>query len=162
VGETGSTSRRWRSDRGGVSTVFPRPAWQNVKIKSLNKGSIDGRVAPDIAALSGSPYYDLIFVGKDAPNGGTSASAPLWAALIARVAAGLPASKRQRFLAPLLYGNASNGQPVGKIASRDITVGNNASSPSPGVGYKATTGFDAVTGWGVPDGVKLQAALAAI
>ena len=31
---------------GGVSTLFPRPAWQNVKIKSLNKGSIDGRVAP--------------------------------------------------------------------------------------------------------------------
>jgi kumamolisin len=147
---------------GGVSTVFPRPAWQKVKIKSLNKGSIDGRVAPDIAALSGSPYYDLIFVGKDAPNGGTSASAPLWAALIARVAAGLPASKRQRFLTPLLYENGSNGQPVGKIASRDITVGNNASSPSPGKGYKATPGFDAVTGWGVPDGVKLQAALAAI
>jgi kumamolisin len=101
-------------------------------------------------------------VGKDAPNGGTSASAPLWAALIARVAAGLPASKRQRFLTPLLFENGSNGQPVGKIASRDITVGNNASSPSPGKGYKATPGFDAVTGWGVPDGVKLQAALAAI
>jgi kumamolisin len=52
---------------GGVSTRFPRPAWQNVKVKSLNAGTIDGRVAPDIAALSGPPYYDLIFVGKDAP-----------------------------------------------------------------------------------------------
>jgi kumamolisin len=147
---------------GGVSTVFPRPAWQKVKVKSLNSGSIDGRVAPDIAALSGPPFYDLVFVGKDAPNGGTSASAPLWAALIARINGGLPASKQQRFLTPLLYQNVSSGQPVGKSASRDITSGNNASNPEPGKGYKAGSGFDAVTGWGVPDGVKLLNALTAI
>ncbi|HVP55093.1 MAG TPA: S53 family peptidase [Candidatus Eisenbacteria bacterium] len=147
---------------GGVSGKFPRPAWQNVKVKSLNSGSIDGRVMPDVAALSGPPLYDLIFLGKDAPNGGTSASAPLWAALIARVNVNLPASKQQRFLASLLYQNNSGGQPVGKSASRDITSGNNASHPQPGVGYKAGNGFDAVTGWGVPDGVKLQTALAAI
>lgn len=147
---------------GGVSTVFSRPAWQNVKVKSLNSGSIDGRVAPDIAALSGPPFYDLIFLGKDAPNGGTSASAPLWAALIARVNAKLPAVKQQRFLTPLLYQDGSNGQPVGKGSSRDITVGNNTSNPEPGKGYKAGSGFDAVTGWGVPDGMKLLNALEAI
>jgi len=147
---------------GGVSTVFPRPAWQKVKVKSLNAGSIDGRVAPDIAALSGPPYYDLIFVGKDAPNGGTSASAPLWAALIARISANLPAAKQQRFLTPLLYQNGGSGQPVGQSATRDITVGNNASHPDPGKGYKAGPGFDAVSGWGVPDGVKLLGALTAI
>jgi len=147
---------------GGVSTVFPRPSWQNVKVKSLNSGSIDGRVAPDIAALSGPPYYDLIFVGKDAPNGGTSASAPLWAALIARVSTNLPAAKQQRFLTPLLYKNGGSGQSVGESSSRDITVGNNASHPDPGKGYKAGPGFDAVSGWGVPDGVKLLNALAAI
>jgi kumamolisin len=147
---------------GGVSTVFPRPSWQNVKVKSLNSGSIDGRVAPDIAALSGPPLYDLIFLGKDAPNGGTSASAPLLAALIARVSANLPAAKQQRFLTPLLYQSGSNGQPVGKSSLRDITIGNNASNPEPGKGYKAGPGFDAVTGWGVPDGVKLLNSLAAI
>jgi kumamolisin len=147
---------------GGVSTVFSRPSWQNVKVKSLNSGSIDGRVVPDVAALSGPPFYDLIFVGKDAPNGGTSASAPLWAALIARVNAQLPAPKQQRFLTPLLYANASNGQPVGKNSSRDITIGNNASNPDPGKGYKARLGFDAVTGWGVPDGVKVLNSLATI
>jgi len=143
---------------GGVSTVFSRPAWQKVKVKSLNSGSIDGRVAPDIAALSGPPFYDLIFLGKDAPNGGTSASAPLWAALIARISAKLPASKQQRFL----YQSGGNGQPVGKGSSRDITVGNNTSNPDPGKGYKAGAGFDAVTGWGVPDGVKLLNSLATI
>jgi kumamolisin len=147
---------------GGVSTVFPRPSWQSVKVKSLNSRSIDGRVAPDIAALSGPPYYDLIFVGKAAPNGGTSASAPLWAALIARISANLPAAKQQRFLTPLLYQNGDGGQSVGRNSSRDITVGNNASHPDPGKGYKAGRGFDAVSGWGVPDGVKLLNALAAI
>jgi kumamolisin len=146
---------------GGVSTLFPRPKWQNVSIKSLNAGAIVGRVTPDIAALSGPPFYDLIFAGQDSPNGGTSASAPLLAALIARIAAGLPAAKQKRFLAPLLYQSEGNTT-IGKAATRDITVGNNASFPQPGKGYKAGVGFDAVCGWGVPDGVKLQSCLAQI
>jgi kumamolisin len=140
---------------GGVSTLFARPAWQNVRVKSLNSGSIDGRVVPDVSALAGDPLYDLIFVGKPQPNGGTSASAPLWAALIARVYSQLPPAKQQRFLTPLLYQNGGTGGPVGKVASRDIGSGHNASNPKPGRGYKAGPGFDAATGWGVPDGVKL-------
>ena len=144
---------------GGVSTRFPRPAWQNVNVASLNSGSIDGRVVPDVSALAGEPLYDLIFVGKPQSNGGTSASAPLWAALIARIYAQLPPGKQQQFLTPLLYQNGVAGQPVGKIVSRDITSGNNASNPQPGRGYKAGPGFDAVTGWGVPDGVKLLKSL---
>ena len=147
---------------GGVSTLFARPAFQNVQVTSLNAGSIDGRVMPDVSALAGPPFYDLIFVGQSAPNGGTSASAPLWAALIARINAKLPPAKQQRFLTPLLYQNGSNGQPIGKSSSRDIKSGNNASHPEPGKGYKARAGFDAATGWGVPDGVKLLNALAGI
>ena len=147
------------STGGGVSTIFPRPSWQNVKVKSLNKGSIDGRVMPDVSALAGEPLYDLIFVGQPQPNGGTSASAPLWAALLARVNAKLPASKQQRFVTPLLYKNTPGGQAVGGTASRDISTGNNASHPQPGKGYHAKAGFDAVTGWGVPDGAKLLSAL---
>ena len=134
---------------------FDRPNWQDVKVKSLNKGSIDGRVVPDVSALAGEPLYDLIFAGEPHPNGGTSASAPLWAALIARINAKLSPSKRQRFLSPLLYQNSAGGNPIGQIAFRDITSGNNASFPEPGRGYKADVGFDAVTGWGVPDGQKL-------
>ena len=75
------------STGGGVSVVFPRPSWQDVQITSINPGSIDGRVVPDIAALAGPPFYDLIFMGQDQPNGGTSASTPMWAALIALMAA---------------------------------------------------------------------------
>jgi kumamolisin len=147
---------------GGVSTMFARPLFQNVEVASLNSGSIDGRIIPDVSALAGEPLYDLIFSGQPQSNGGTSASAPLWAALITRINGNLPAAKQHRFFTPLLYQNGSGGQPIGKIASRDITAGNNASSPQPGKGYKAGAGFDAVSGWGVPDGVKLQNELSAI
>ncbi len=150
------------STGGGVSMKFDRPAWQDVHVKSLNTGSIDGRVVPDISALAGQPLYDLIFVGEPHPNGGTSASAPLWAALVARINAKLSLGKRQRFLTPLLYQNSANGKPIGQVASRDITSGNNTSNPQPGRGYKAGVGFDAVTGWGVPDGVILLNSLEAI
>jgi kumamolisin len=147
---------------GGVSVKFARPAWQAVKIASINTGSLDGRVIPDISALAGQPFYALTFAGKPSPNGGTSASAPLWAALLARINGNLPPAKQQRFVTPLLYQKGPNGKAVGAVATRDITTGTNASSPKPGKGYKAGTGFDAATGWGVPDGVKLQAALATV
>jgi len=154
------------STGGGVSTVFPRPAWQTVQVASLNAGSIDGRVIPDIAALAGPPYYDLIFQGQDSPNGGTSAATPLWAALLARIAAGLPAANQLRFLTPLLYGTAQNGQPVGQAGCTDITSGDNHNDPGnnndpPGVpGYTAGQGYDAVSGWGTPIGTQLQQLLA--
>jgi kumamolisin len=144
---------------GGVSVVFQRPAWQKVRVRSLNAGAIDGRVIPDVSALAGPPLYDLIFSGEAHPNGGTSASTPLWAALIARIAANLPSQNQRPFLVPLLYQLDRSRQPLGKHSFRDITSGNNASLPKPGKGYKARKGFDAVTGWGVPDGEKLLANL---
>lgn len=73
--------------------------------------------------------------------------------------AALPTAKQQRFLTPLLYGAGASGKPVGESGTRDITIGQNASKPQPGIGYKATPGFDAVSGWGVPDGMALLAAL---
>jgi kumamolisin len=146
------------STGGGVSAVFPRPAWQTVQVPSMNAGSIDGRVIPDIAALAGPPYYDLIFQGQDNPNGGTSAATPLWAALLARIAAGLPAGKQLGFLTPLLYAAAQNGQ----AGCTDITSGDNHNDPGnngqpPAVpGYRAGEGYDAVSGWGTPIGTQLQ------
>ena len=137
-----------------MSEVFSRPEWQKVHIKSLNGELFDGRVVPDIAALAGPPFYDLVFLGKDAPNGGTSASAPLWAALIARLNAVWPTVKRQRFITPLLYQVASNGQAKGLSGCADVSSGQNASHP-PRVGYDARKGYDAVSGWGVPNGAKL-------
>ncbi|MFJ2582821.1 protease pro-enzyme activation domain-containing protein [Kitasatospora aureofaciens] len=140
---------------GGVSVVFDRPTWQqNVQVPSLNQGAKPGRVVPDVAALAGPPYYDLILHGRPKPNGGTSASAPLWAALITRINALLPADKQQRFLTPLLYQNGRHG------SFRDISIGHdNASFPLPGVGYPVQKGYDACTGQGVPDATALLTAL---
>jgi len=139
---------------GGVSALFPRPSWQKVNIPSQNKGSIVGRVVPDVAAVAGDPLYDLVIMGRDAPNGGTSAAAPVWAALIARINANLQGNKQQRFLAPLLYGSVA-GKPLGAQGCTDITSGNNVSHPQPGIGYSAGNGFDAVSGWGTPRGTNL-------
>jgi kumamolisin len=146
------------STGGGVSTVFPRPAWQNVQVTSLNTGSIDGRVVPDVAALAGQPFYDLIFLGEDSPNGGTSAAAPLWASLLARLAAADGNTAQRQFLTPLLYANAPDGQPAGMSVCNDITSGDNRSPGIP-VGYTAGPGFDAVSGWGTPIGTALVKAL---
>jgi kumamolisin len=143
---------------GGVSTVFPRPSWQDVQITSLNAGAIDGRVIPDIAALAGPPFYDLVFMGQDQPNGGTSAATPLWAALIALLAGSAQRPWKPRFLAPLLYGAAAGGGTVGATGCTDVTGGDNTSSTL-GRGYSAGPGFDAVSGWGVPDGSALLDAL---
>jgi subtilase family serine protease len=49
---------------GGVSVFLPRPSWQTIDVRSLNAGSIDGRVIPDVAAVAGAPFYDLIFQGQ--------------------------------------------------------------------------------------------------
>lgn len=142
---------------GGVSTIFQHPKWQTVSIASINHGAIDGRIMPDIAALAGAPGYFIIVLGRVSGSGGTSASTPLWASLIARINALLPASKKQQFLTPQLYRNGPVGRTLGQLACRDITVGENVSSPYPGVGYHAGPGYDAVTGWGVPDGQALLA-----
>jgi kumamolisin len=144
---------------GGVSTIFPRPAWQTVNIQSLNPQSIQGRVVPDIAGLAGPPLYAGVLNGQPFPDGGTSASAPMWASLLACVNAQLPPGKKQRFIAPLLYQNAPRGGTIGAAGCVDIVSGNNASHPKPGKGYQAQKGYDAVTGWGVPNGKALLEAL---
>jgi kumamolisin len=143
---------------GGVSTVFPRPSWQDVSITSINSGSIEGRVVPDVAALAGPPFYELIFMGKDSPNGGTSAATPTWAALLASMSSSQPDPWKPSFLSPLLYQEGPGAKPVGAIGCTDVTSGNNVSSTL-GRGYDAGPGFDAVSGCGVPDGVALLAAL---
>ncbi|HWD69375.1 MAG TPA: S53 family peptidase [Solirubrobacteraceae bacterium] len=143
---------------GGVSVVFPRPSWQDVQIASRNPGAIDGRVIPDVAALAGPPFYDLIFTGQDQPNGGTSAATPLWAALIALLAASPDRPWKPQFLAPLLYAASSDGTTAGSAGCTDVTSGDNTSSTL-GSGYSAEPGFDAVSGWGVPNGTALLQAL---
>lgn len=140
---------------GGVSVCNrPAPPWQKVRIPSRNPGASRGRVVPDVAALAGPPFFDNVIAGERTPGAGTSASTPVWAALIARISAAQRPGKRRRFIVPLLYSPA-----VAKTGFRDIVSGANGPAPRPGRGYEARRGFDAVSGLGVPDGRKLLAAL---
>ncbi len=144
---------------GGVCRKFNRPVWQetgHIDPNHYSRGK--KRVVPDVSALAGWPYYQLVFLQQSWPQGKTSASAPVWAALIARIKAKLPPDKKLPFLTPMLYKKMKNGKQVGNAAFVDIKKGNNAVS-GPGKyycePYKACWGFDAVTGWGVPHGQEL-------
>ena len=142
------------STGGGVSVHFPRPDWQTVTIPSVNPGSIDGRVVPDVAAdASANTGYWTVVDGQGGVSGGTSAAAPLWAALIARLNGSLGTAISLGFLSPLLYQKAGGGSPLGSTGCRDISSGDNITASIGG--YSAGPGYDAVTGWGVPQGTAL-------
>jgi kumamolisin len=153
------------STGGGVSDFNPRPTWQaNIPITSVNPGSINGRVVPDLAAdadWNASPYL-LVVDGGAEPNGGTSAASPLVAALVARLNATRPPDKRLGYLTPVLYQarGGHSGATVGALGCTDVVKGKNTTAHAGG--YSAGPGYDAASGWGTPNGVKLQAALEGI
>ncbi|HXN47292.1 MAG TPA: S53 family peptidase [Bryobacteraceae bacterium] len=131
---------------GGVSDHFPLPAYQasaGVPV-SVNSTHFKGRGVPDVAGdADPATGYQIHVDGKDAVFGGTSAVAPLWAALIALINAQRTA--HVGFLNPTLYAKAAS-------ALSDITAGNNGA-------YKAGSGWDACTGLGSPKGQALVTAL---
>ena len=135
---------------GGISAMFTRPAYQNgVNVPpSVNPPHRIGRGVPDVAAVA-DPETGVVVMHVDGqhlePIGGTSAAAPLWAALIARLNQGLKA--RCGFLNTVLYTKCGTG------VLNDIAIGNNGA-------YSAGKGWDACTGLGSPDGGQLLNALA--
>lgn len=138
---------------GGVSSVFTAPPWQaSVRVPRRPDKSA-GRGIPDIAAdADPASGYRVFENGRWSVVGGTAAVAPLWSGLIALLNEGL--GRNLGFLNPDLYRSVG---PSGAL--RDITSGNNGVR---GVqGYSAGPGWDAVTGWGSPDGRKLLAAFRA-
>ncbi|MBV8318868.1 MAG: hypothetical protein JOZ53_28355 [Planctomycetaceae bacterium] len=113
---------------------------------SVNPGHKHGRGFPDVAGDAAvTSGYQIVVGGEQQTIGGTSAVAPLWAALIVLLNQSLNA--RVGFLNPMLYSRIG---PEGAL--RDITSGNNGA-------YKADKGWDPCTGWGVPDGQALRRAL---
>jgi kumamolisin len=131
---------------GGISDVFPLPAWQSAAgvPPSSNPGGRVGRGVPDVSGNADpATGYEVRVDGSTTVIGGTSAVAPLWAALIARI--NQQASKPLGLVNTLLYANPA--------ALRDITSGSNGA-------YTARAGWDACTGLGSPRGAQL-AALAA-
>ncbi|HUY62162.1 MAG TPA: S53 family peptidase, partial [Candidatus Dormibacteraeota bacterium] len=134
---------------GGVSAVFPLPAWQAAAgvPPSANPGGHRGRGVPDVAGdADPATGYRVQVDGQALVFGGTSAVAPLWAGLVARLNAAL--GHAVGYLNPVLYPLAA-AHPV----TRDITEGSNGA-------YRAAVGWDPCTGLGSPLGERMLAALA--
>jgi|GEM_PF-496386 len=141
---------------GGVSARFPVPPYQRgFKIPKRNRTNKAGRGVPDIAgnASENSGYIQFIN-GQRGPVGGTSAVAPLYAGLIARINANL--GHPVGFLNPTIYSLANS-------AFRDILGAPGPANNSFGraTGYPARTGWDACTGLGSVKGNALQDGLRA-
>jgi kumamolisin len=132
---------------GGVSTVFALPSWQTSSSVPSAAGGFAGRGVPDVSGdadpLTG---YQVRVDGQNEVIGGTSAVAPLWAALLARL--------NQSLGTPLGDAHAAFYQ-VGSKAFRDISQGDNGK-------YAAAAGWDACTGLGSPNGSALLDALKAL
>lgn len=156
---------------GGFSNIYPRPAYQDAAVntyltahtppyktyntsnmnnppESVTNGgiyNIAGRGYPDISAVGDN----VVIINNGVPEliGGTSASAPVFAAIINRIneerlAAG---KKTVGFVNPTLYANPG--------ALHDITVGSNPGCNTDG--FAVTKGWDPVTGLGTPNYPKL-------
>ena len=125
---------------GGFSALFPVPTWQT-GVPGIT-GS--GRGVPDVAGdASPESGYNILVDGQQEVVGGTSAVAPLWAALLTLI--NQQRGKPVGFVNQTLYGDASD--------FHDITQGNNGA-------FSAGPGWDACTGLGSPDGLELAQALA--
>jgi kumamolisin len=129
---------------GGVSQVFPLPAWQQGANVPVSPSGQPGRGVPDVAGdADPTTGYNVLVDGSPAVIGGTSAVAPLWAGLAALINQSL--GQPVGFLNPLLYSQGVTGL-------HDIVTGGNG-------GYDARTGWDPCTGLGSPDGARLLADL---
>jgi kumamolisin len=127
---------------GGVSRVYPLPDYQTgIGVPAaVNPAGPVMRGVPDV---SGNAENYMVWVDNlKQPEDGTSAVAPLWAALITRLNQKL--GRPVGFVNPALYAHAA--------AFRDIVEGSN-------IDYNATKGWDACTGLGSPNGEALLAAL---
>ncbi|HWE53172.1 MAG TPA: S53 family peptidase [Bryobacteraceae bacterium] len=134
------------STGGGVSNFFPIPDYQQTAgvPKNLDTG-FAGRGVPDVCGDADPETGYVVRVdGKTQVIGGTSAVAPLWAALAALL-------------------NQQLGHPIGFVNPKlyalpgasffDVVSGSNGA-------YKAGPKWDACTGLGSPNGVAIGQALA--
>jgi kumamolisin len=131
---------------GGVSRRFPLPSYQDqAKVPDNVDSKAPGRGVPDVSGNADpATGYQIRVDGAEQIIGGTSAVAPLWAGLVARLNQELGAPVG--FLQPRLY------TLLGTSAFHDVTQGNNGA-------YKAGPGWDACTGLGTPDGAQLASSL---
>ncbi len=130
---------------GGVSRIFGLPSYQKnagVPPAVYPAGPV-GRGVPDVAG-DADPVtgYTIQVDGRSMTIGGTSAVAPLWAGLIARINQKL--GHNAGFINSILYQNPQT--------CNDITSGSN-------IDYNAGPGWDPCTGLGSPKGAAILQAL---
>jgi subtilase family serine protease len=141
------------STGGGVSDQFPRPPYQ-VRAGVLPISKNDGLIRRGVPDVAGMVAMSGFFINGAGPTWGygTSAVAPLYAGLTATINAFL--GHDTGFLNPTLY-------KYGPQICNDIRFGNNDSGNVPDAPvYTADVGWDAVTGWGSINGLRLLAAIA--
>ena len=129
----------WYAGGGGLSPIEPAATFQaSTKVLGVAAGPTRG--VPDVS-LDADPEsgYDVVVSGTVEGIGGTSASAPSWQGIWARVNG---AKAGLGFAGPVLYSTEPSS------AFNDITVGANGA-------YTAGPGYDLVTGLGTPDIAKL-------
>ena len=131
---------------GGISTFFATPAWQGPLNAVTTQGTrtpLSRRGVPDVAGNADPETgYAVRVDGAASVIGGTSAVAPLWAALLARL--NQISGKTAGLINPQLY--------QAPTALRDITSGNNGD-------FAAAAGWDACTGLGSPNGAALRSVI---
>jgi subtilase family serine protease len=164
----------WIGSGGGYSHVFSKPSYQDVlPAGSSFTGSMRG--IPDVALQASSRTGALVYIslppaglsGLKCPLpdgtrvvcstgwydiGGTSLSCPQWAAMVA-IGVQINNYKGLGLINPALYKIGAN---TARYANDffDVTKGGNQTDPTI-PGYKATQGWDAVTGLGTPNAAKL-------
>jgi len=132
---------------GGASSVYTKPAWQaGAGVPADGK-----RDVPDVSLTAAlHDGYTVVQGGEMGyifPVGGTSASTPSFAGLIALVNQKYNAS--QGCINPVLYPLAAKQAAGGAAIFHDITTGNNS---VPGLtGFTAGAGYDQATGLGSVD-----------
>jgi hypothetical protein len=162
---------------GGASSVFAKPFWQTGFPGVPDDGARD---LPDVS-FTASPFHDpylICLVATDCvtssggiyfhATGGTSASAPSFAGMIAQLIGGLGSRVGQ--INQALYSleqqeivsncNGSAGIPPSTCMFHDITVGNNSVPGQPAYGsrsapYQAGPAYDLATGLGSLSGGSL-------
>ncbi|GHO43480.1 S53 family peptidase [Ktedonospora formicarum] len=153
---TTASERAWNGSGGGFSSIFKMPSYQQSLPGDVQQQFQGRRGVPDVSG-DADPYTGLAFYQNGVWNmaGGTSASAPVWAAVMAL--ANQMAGRPLGFINPTLYKLAQS--PQYNQLFNDITVGNNNNQAANVKGYPAVKGWDAVTGLGTPRVDKLVPAL---
>jgi len=155
----GTPGSAFQASGGGFSRLFARPGYQDGVPGTRNTRGVPD-VSADASGHTGMALAISLGGGKTyiRNSGGTSASAPLWAAIIAL--ADQYAGRHLGFVNPALYRIARSDRY--HQAFHDITTGNNTVTfpPTTFKGYRAAPGWDPVTGLGSPNAQVLIPLLA--